>query len=96
MHEFAKRCTTGDSDVEQYNLQRLFQLDDMEHYSQRVWDDFQLGLYDVAEPHQCHKHFMSLGDVNVFQPCEQFQKRCNDLQTHLSVRAVSSCNHVDI
>ena len=39
---------------------------------------------------------MSLGDVNVFQPCEKVQKTCNDLETHLSVRAVfklQPCRH---
>ena len=36
VHEFAKRWTDGTSDVEQFSLQRLFQLDDMEHYSQSV------------------------------------------------------------
>ena len=46
VHEFAKHWTDGTSDVEQFSLQRLFQLDDMEHYSQSVWDRFQLGLYD--------------------------------------------------
>ena len=96
VHEFSKRCAISACDVEHFSLQQLFKLDDMEHFTQRVWDDFSFGLYDVAEPQPCQKHFMSLGDVNVLKPCEKIQKSCNDLHTCLDVRAVTCCNHVDI
>lgn len=46
VHEFSKRCAISACDVEHFSLQQLFKLDDMEHFTQRVWDDFSLGLYD--------------------------------------------------
>ena len=127
--EFSK-CFSFGSAVESFELQKLFQLDDMEHFEKRVQREFQLDLYDAADSNKRAINFMQLGDVSVLQPCGTVQNVCNFWQTHLeksttcgrsskpcqdhldecgtletlwsgcenhlTVRAVTSCKHVDI
>ena len=129
VREFSKQFSFG-SAVESFELQKLFQLDDMEHFEKRVQTEFQLDLYDAADSNKRAINFMQLGDVSVLQPCGTVQNVCNFWQTHLeksatcgrsskpcqdhldecgtletfwsgcenhlTVRAVTSCKHVDI
>ena len=72
VNEFSKRCTS-DGSAETFDLQKLFQLDDVEHFNKRVWDEFQLDLYEVAGSNSCHRSFMRLGDVSVLKRLKSWQ-----------------------
>ena len=61
----------------------FFQLDDVEHFNKRVWDEFQLDLYEVAGSNSCHRSFVRLGDVSVLKKVEILADRYNLWQTHL-------------
>jgi hypothetical protein len=89
VNEFSKRCAS-DSSAEAFELQKLFQLDDMEHFNKRVWDEFQLDLYEVASSNGCHRSFMRLGDVSVLQQVGSLAERCNPWQTHLQKDGITA------
>ena len=81
-----------------FHLHPLFQLDDMEHYNQMVYDAYDLYLYDVVECCSSRRFYKCRGEVN------NMQVDSNDANNFCSssfadvftVRAVSACNSVDI
>ena len=79
--EFSK-CCASDGSAEAFDLQKPFQLDDVEHFNKRVCDEFQLDLYEVAGSNSCHRSFMRLGDVSVLQKVGTPAERQNPWQTH--------------
>ena len=89
LNEFSKRCAS-DSSAETFDLQKLFRLDDMEHFNKRVWDEFQLDLYEVADSNSCHRSFMRLGDVSVLHRFRTLAERYNPWQTHLQKDGISA------
>ena len=75
--EFSKTCGSVWNSSEMFQLHPLFKLDDMEHFRQRVWDEFQLGLYDVVESNGFQKGCRRLGDATVVQ-CSAKPHGCDE------------------
>ena len=89
VNEFSKRCASGDS-AEAFDLQKLFQLDDVEHFNKRVWNDFSLDMYEVAGSNSCHGSFMRFGDVSVLKKDGTCADRCNFWQTHMQKDGINA------
>ena len=92
-------------DAVEYKLHELCKLDDIEHYQQRVAEQFAFHLYDVVDCEGGCNKFKHLGDLH--KPCKRSEdvqlwnlseavNCCSDFQMSCNVRAVSACSHVDI
>ena len=89
----------------EYKLHTLCKLDDIEHYHQRVAEQFAFHLYDVVDCEGGCNRFKRFG--NLQKPCKRSEDVqlwslsktvdcCSDFQMSCNVRAVSACSHVDI
>eukprot|EP00435_Cladocopium_sp_Y103_P033238 s948_g8.t1 len=98
--EFTLTAKSLEGCAEMFELQKLFQLDDHEHFTTCVFNAYGLHQYEVLESHGCHVNFKRFGDVNPLQKRSTALQPVWNLQSELSVRAVSNvpsiCRHVDI
>ena len=103
--EFFSCGEHGKGDAVEYKLHKLCKLDDMEHYQQRVAEQFAFHLYDVVDCEGGCNRFKRCGDLH--KPCKRSEDVhlwslsktvdcCSDFQMSCNVRAVSACSHVDI
>ena len=74
----------------------LFQLDDFQHFSERVYSDFSLHLYDIVHEPAGGHNLKRFGDVIPVQCSGKRVKHDSSLDFNLRVRAVSTCQSLDI
>ena len=93
--EFTKGSTEMQGCADVFTLQPLFQLDDFEHFQQRVFSDYSLHLYDVVSD-SGGRALKRFGDEVHLKPCGKRQKQDPSLVCNLMVRAISTCRSMDI
>ena len=74
----------------------LFQLDDFQHFSERVYSDFSLHVYDIVHEPAGGHNLKRFGDVIPVQCSGKRVKHDSSLDFNLRVRAVSTCQSMDI
>ena len=88
--EFSLDESSCDTCGNVFMLQPLFQLDDFQHFSERVYSDFSLHLYDVVHEPAGGHNLKRFGDVIPVQCSGKRLKHDSSLDFNLRVRAVST------